>query len=72
VPDLWRTPVVIISIVAVVDDDSMALELIAVSIMGLASTVLRAHGGREAIDAARWELADVIVLDLLMRWRYFC
>lgn len=39
--------------VLVVDDDSRALELIAVSIMGLASTVLRAHGGRAAGTAGR-------------------
>ena len=29
-------------------------------------TVLRAYGGREAIDAARRELPDLIVLDLMM------
>ena len=40
--------------------------MIAVRIEGLASTVLRAHGGREAIDIARRELPDVIVLDLIM------
>jgi CheY-like chemotaxis protein len=109
-PDLRRTPVVIISIVAdpnkgfslgaaavmqkpisrrelyeslvdlglfplpqgqtlkvlVVDDDPKAVELIAASILGLAGTVLRAYGGREAIDAAQQELPDVIVLDLMM------
>jgi CheY-like chemotaxis protein len=109
-PDLRRTPVVIISIVAdpnkaftlgaaavlqkpvsrqelyeslvdlglfplsigktlkvlIVDDDSKAVELIAISILGPASKVLRAYGGREAIDAARRELPDVIVLDLMM------
>ena len=109
-PDLARTPVVIISIVAdsnkgfslgaaavmqkpisrqelyeslvdlgllplsgsqtlrvlVVDDDPKAVELIAVRILGMASTVLRAYGGREAIEVARRELPDVIVLDLLM------
>jgi PAS domain S-box-containing protein len=52
--------------VLVVDDDPKAVELIAVRIVGLASTVLRAYGGREAIDAARHELPDVIVLDLMM------
>ena len=52
--------------VLVVDDDPKAVELIAVRIMGLASTVLRAYGGREAIDVARQELPDVIVLDLMM------
>ncbi|MBK5299087.1 MAG: response regulator, partial [Vicinamibacteria bacterium] len=52
--------------VLVVDDDPTAVELIAVHTTGLASTVLRAYGGREAIDTARRELPDVIVLDLMM------
>jgi CheY-like chemotaxis protein len=52
--------------VLVVDDDPQAVELVAVRIQGLASTVLRAYGGREAIDVARRELPDVIVLDLMM------
>ena len=52
--------------VLVVDDDPKAVELIAVRIQGLASTVLRAYGGREAIDTARRELPDLIVLDLMM------
>jgi CheY-like chemotaxis protein len=52
--------------VLVVDDDPIAVELVAVRILGLASTVLRAYGGREAIDVARQELPDLIVLDLLM------
>ena len=52
--------------VLLVDDDPEAVELIAVRILGLASTVLRAYGGREAIDAARRELPDLIVLDLVM------
>ena len=52
--------------VLVVDDDPKAVELIAVRMVGLASTVLRAHGGREAIDVARRELPDLIVLDLMM------
>ena len=47
-------------------DDPKAVELIAVRILGLASTVLRAYGGREAIDVARRELPDLIVLDLMM------
>jgi CheY-like chemotaxis protein len=50
----------------VVDDDPKAVELIAVHLQGLAGTILRAHGGREAIDAARRELPDLIVLDLMM------
>jgi CheY-like chemotaxis protein len=52
--------------VLVVDDDPKAVELIAVRILGLVSTVLRAYGGQEAIDAARRELPDLIVLDLMM------
>jgi CheY-like chemotaxis protein len=52
--------------ILVVDDDPKAVELIAVRILGLASSVLRAYGGREAIDCARRELPDLIVLDLMM------
>ena len=52
--------------VLVIDDDPDAVELVAVRIPGLASTVLRAYGGREGIAAARQELPDVIVLDLMM------
>jgi PAS domain S-box-containing protein len=52
--------------VLVVDDDPKAVELVAVRMLGLASTVLRAYGGREAIDIARRELPDLIVLDLMM------
>jgi len=52
--------------VLVVDDDPKAVELISVHIQGLATTVLRAHGGREAIEIAQRELPDVIVLDLMM------
>ena len=52
--------------VLVVDDDPKAVELIAVHLQGMASTVLRAYGGREAIDAARLERPDLIVLDLMM------
>jgi PAS domain S-box-containing protein len=52
--------------VLVVDDEPKAVELIAVRLMGLASTVLRAPGGREAIELARRELPDLIILDLMM------
>jgi CheY-like chemotaxis protein len=52
--------------VLVVDDDPKAVELIAIRMLGLATTVLRAYGGREAIDVARRELPDLIVLDLVM------
>jgi PAS domain S-box-containing protein len=52
--------------VLVVDDDANAVKLIADRILDLASTVLRAYGGREAIDTARRERPDLIVLDLMM------
>jgi PAS domain S-box-containing protein len=52
--------------VLVVDDDPGAVELIAVRLLGMATSVLRAHDGLSAIDAARHELPDLIVLDLLM------
>jgi signal transduction histidine kinase/DNA-binding response OmpR family regulator len=52
--------------VLIVDDDPKAVDLIAVRLEGLASTILRAYGGREAIDMARSENPDLIVLDLMM------
>lgn len=52
--------------ILVADDDPKAVELIAVYVKTLTSSVLRAYGGREAIDLALRELPDVIVLDLMM------
>jgi CheY-like chemotaxis protein len=52
--------------VLVVDDDPKAVDLVAMRVAGMASTVLRAYGGREAIDLARRELPDLLVLDLMM------
>jgi CheY-like chemotaxis protein len=52
--------------ILIVDDDPKAVELVAVRVVGLASMVLRAYGGQEAIDTARLELPDLIVLDLMM------
>ena len=52
--------------VLVVDDDPKAVDLIALRILDLYGTVLRAYGGREAIDLAGRELPDLIVLDLMM------
>jgi PAS domain S-box-containing protein len=52
--------------VLIVDDDPKAVELVAVRIRGMAREVLRAYGGREAIEIARRELPDLIVLDLMM------
>ena len=52
--------------ILVVDDDPVAVELVAVHVQALGSTVLRAFGGREAILLAHQELPDLIVLDLMM------
>jgi len=52
--------------VLLVDDDPKAVELMAIYTRGFARTVLRAFGGREAIELAVRELPDVIVLDLMM------
>ena len=52
--------------ILLVDDDDQAVELAAIRVHGLAATVLRAYGGREAIEAVRHQLPDVIVLDLMM------
>jgi CheY-like chemotaxis protein len=52
--------------ILVVDDDPQAVELLALRMMGLASTVMHAYGGAEAIEVARQELPDLIVLDLMM------
>jgi CheY-like chemotaxis protein len=52
--------------VLVVDDDPKAVEVIALRIQGLAGTVMRAYGGREAIEVVRVERPDLIVLDLMM------
>src|SRR4051812_629520 len=52
--------------ILVVDDDPRAVELIALHVEGLASTVTRAYGGSDAIEMAKRDLPDLIVLDLLM------
>jgi PAS domain S-box-containing protein len=52
--------------VLVADDDPAAVELIAVRMENMPVTLLRANGGREAIDIARQELPQLIVLDLIM------
>jgi len=52
--------------VLVVDDDPKAVELVAVRLAAIGATVLRAHGGQEAIDLARAQLPHLIVLDLMM------
>ncbi|MCX5748082.1 MAG: response regulator, partial [Proteobacteria bacterium] len=52
--------------ILVVDDEPQAVELMAVRLDGLASSIFRAYGGREAIELARRELPDLIVLDLMM------
>ncbi|HET7189777.1 MAG TPA: PAS domain S-box protein [Gemmatimonadaceae bacterium] len=52
--------------VLVVDDDPSGVELMALGVLGLASEVLRACGGSEAIEIAQRELPDLVVLDLMM------
>jgi CheY-like chemotaxis protein len=52
--------------VLVADDDPKAVELAVVRLSNLASIVLRANGGAEAIEIATRELPDVLVLDLMM------
>jgi CheY-like chemotaxis protein len=52
--------------ILVVDDDPAAVELMAVRVLSMSGTVIRAYGGREAIDAARRECPDLILLDLMM------
>jgi PAS domain S-box-containing protein len=52
--------------VLIVDDDPKAVQLMAVHMNEVASTVLRAHSGREAIEIAQRELPQLIVLDLMM------
>ena len=52
--------------VLIVDDDPKAVDLIALRTLGLAGTVLRAYSGKQAVEIARSELPDLIVLDLMM------
>ena len=52
--------------VLIVDDDPKAVELVAARLLGLATTVVRAYGGGDAIARARQEVPDLIVLDLMM------
>ena len=52
--------------VLVADDDPSAVELLAVRMTDMPVTLLRAYGGREAIDIAQQELPQLIVLDLMM------
>jgi CheY-like chemotaxis protein len=52
--------------VLIADDDPKAVEMLAIGITSLAGTALRAYGGREAIEIAKRELPDLIVLDLMM------
>jgi len=52
--------------ILIADDDPTAVDLIAFHVEGLASNVLRAYGGADAIKIARREIPDLIVLDLMM------
>ncbi len=52
--------------VLVVDDDPAAVEFVSTHLAGAGYEVLRAYGGRQAIDLALSELPDLVVLDLMM------
>jgi PAS domain S-box-containing protein len=52
--------------ILIVDDDPAAVELMAVRVLSMSGTVIRAYNGRDAIDAARRERPDLIILDLMM------
>jgi PAS domain S-box-containing protein len=52
--------------VLIADDDRSAVELIALRLLGLATSIHRVYSGRAAIDSAVRQLPDLIVLDLLM------
>ncbi|NNM82110.1 MAG: response regulator [Burkholderiales bacterium] len=52
--------------VLVVDDDPKALELASSCLENEGFSVMRAHGGSEAIRLAREHLPDLVVLDLVM------
>jgi PAS domain S-box-containing protein len=52
--------------ILIVDDDPASVEFVATCVIGMASTVLKAYSGSEAVDIALRELPDVIVLDLMM------
>ena len=50
----------------IVDDNPQAVELLAGYLAGRNYNVLRAYGGREAIETAQRVLPDLILLDLMM------
>ncbi len=52
--------------ILVVDDDPKALEIASSSLEQEGFSVMRAHGGSEAIGIAREHLPDLVVLDLMM------
>ncbi|BBJ23382.1 Tar ligand binding domain-containing protein [Candidatus Nitrotoga sp. AM1P] len=52
--------------ILIVDDDPKAVEVIAIHLRDTSYKVIKAYGGREAIEAAYRLLPDLIVLDLLM------
>jgi CheY-like chemotaxis protein len=52
--------------VLIVDDDAKAREILAAYLAEQGCQALRAPGGREAIEMARAERIDLILLDLMM------
>jgi PAS domain S-box-containing protein len=52
--------------VLIVDDDPKAVELTALRLRNMVSTVYRAYRGPDAVEIAAREIPDLIVLDLMM------
>ncbi|MBF0554248.1 MAG: PAS domain S-box protein [Nitrospirae bacterium] len=52
--------------VLVVDDDPKAVEIVYLYLQNENCEIFRAYGGQEAVDTARRELPDLILLDLMM------
>ncbi|HSH58363.1 MAG TPA: response regulator [Acidimicrobiales bacterium] len=52
--------------VLIVDDDPKAVEVIAAFLPASAYNIIRAYGGQEAIDLARRQRPDLVLLDLMM------
>ncbi|KWT76825.1 two-component system sensor histidine kinase [Candidatus Magnetominusculus xianensis] len=52
--------------VLVVDDDPKAVEIVSQYLQNEGCEVFKAYGGQEAVDTAKREMPDLIVLDLMM------
>jgi CheY-like chemotaxis protein len=52
--------------ILIIDDDLKSVEVLSAYLSDQPYTVLRAYGGKEGIEAARRELPELILLDLMM------